>query len=149
MRKLLMTTASVALFASSSSYAATYIPITPPAGSISTIVFGINDSNVIAGAYTDSSGIEHGFFGPLNGKYTTVDYGNGQSGTEPRAIGNDGSITGFAAGGSFVIGEEFFRTKGGKIKTFTLNGAPLDGVAQGLNDSDVNMGDYYNLDGLR
>lgn len=147
-RKTLLGTTAAALFAASASHAAIYIPVTPPAGAVSATVFGINDNNEIAGSYTDSAGVEHGFFGPLNGKYSTFDYGKGQSGTEPRAISNDGSITGFAPGGAFAVGEEFFRSTGGKIKTFNINGSPFDGVAQGMNANDVNMGDYSNISGV-
>ena len=149
--KLLLATASFVLPAMSQGHAATYVPVALPSGAISAIAFGINDSNIVAGDYTDSAGVQHGFFGKPNGSnYKTFDYtGNGVLGTQPRAIANDGSIAGFALASGFSIGEEFFRTAGGRIKTFMFNGAPMDGVAQGMNDSDVNMGDYFDANGVR
>lgn len=130
--------------------AATYIPVPMVSGAVSQIVFGINDDNIITGSYLDSNSVEHGFFGPLDGSnYTTFDYFQDSTGTEPRAIGADGSISGFAPGGAFVIGEEFFRLPNGFIKTFKIDHQPLDGVAQGISNLDISMGDYYNSSGTR
>src|ERR1051326_2553602 len=136
MRNSLLATASVAGLAmfASGAQAATYIPVTLPAGASSGTVFGINDTNVIAGSFRDSAGVEHGFFGPLNGKYKTFDFGGSSTGTEPRAIGNDGSINGFATGSGFAIGEEFYRAPGGAIKVYQLNGQSLAGVAPKFQD---------------
>jgi probable HAF family extracellular repeat protein len=110
--------------------------------------FGINDDNIIAGSYTDSSGIQHGFYGPPDGsKYKTFDV-TGVSGTQPRAIRKDLSITGLALASGFVFGEEFYRSPTGKIKILkNANGDIMDGVAQGGNDADVYVGDYLDTDG--
>src|SRR4051794_13369801 len=71
MRKSLLSASAlvcVALLANSAAEAkntVTYIPVVPPAGAATTVAWGINDHNVIAGSFTDSSGVEHGFYGPL------------------------------------------------------------------------------------
>ena len=149
--KLLLATASFILPALAQGQAATYVPIALPNGATAITAFGINNSNIVAGDYTDSAGVQHGFYGPPDGSnYKTFDYkGNGVSGTQPRGISDDGAIAGFALASGFTIGEEFFRSPGGRIKTFTINGAPMDGVAQGMNIRDVNMGDYFDTSGNR
>jgi uncharacterized membrane protein len=142
--KLRLGAAGVALLATSQAYAATLVTVTPPAGAVATTVFGINDHGVIAGSYVDSAGVEHGFTGPLNGTYTTFDYGGTSIGTEPRALNDDGDITGFAGDPSFAVGAEFLRdAKKGTISTFEKDGIPLDGIAQGITrKKDTSTGDY-------
>jgi hypothetical protein len=130
--KILLGASGLVLAAVSLGHAATLVTVTPPDGAVATIVFGINKHNVIAGSYVDASGVEHGFFGPLNGTYTTFDYGGTSIGTEPRALNDDGDITGFAADPSFAVGTEFLREADGTVLTFAKDGAPLDGVAQGI-----------------
>ncbi|HEY3776468.1 MAG TPA: hypothetical protein VGL35_00255 [Rhizomicrobium sp.] len=144
---MLFGTALVALAAALQADAATLVPVTPPPGATQTIVFGINKHAVITGSYIDSNGVTHGFFGPLNGTYTTFDYGNGTTGTAARAIDDDGNITGFAEGPNYVVGVEFFREDDGTLKTIEKDGAPLDGVAQGIIKKDeTSTGDYVDPD---
>jgi probable HAF family extracellular repeat protein len=111
--------------------------------------FGINDSNIIAGGYTDSAGALHGFYGPPDGSnYKTFDMSDGSQ-PEARAIFNDGSITGLALASGFTFGEEFYRAPGGRIKLLkNAAGAVQDGVAQGGNDAGVYVGDYLDTDGV-
>lgn len=134
--------AGLTLLAASSALAGTLVPVTPFPGAATTIVFGINDDGVIAGSYRDSDGIEHGFFGPLNGTYTSFDYGGTSSGTEPRALNDDGAIVGFATDPNFAVGQEFLREADGTLKTFKKDGAPLDGIAQGIAKKEHSTGDY-------
>ena len=126
------------------SIAATIVPVTPPDGAVATIVFGINEHNVITGSFVDADGVEHGFFGPLNGTYTTFDFGGTSIGTEPRALDDDGDITGFAADPSFAVGNEFLRDgKSGTLSSITKGGVALDGVAQGImKKHGTSTGDY-------
>lgn len=125
------------------SHAATVVPVTPPPGAVQTIVFGINNRGVIAGSWIDSSNVTHGFFGPLNGTYTSFDYGGASTGTVPRALDDDGNIVGFAEGPNLYVGTEFLRQADGTIVTFEKNGASLDGVAQGVIKKGVeSTGDY-------
>jgi len=153
MRNLLLGASAlvgVALLANAAAEAApTYVPIAPPSGAVSVFPFGINDDNIITGSYTDSTGVQHGFYGPPDGSnYTTFDV-SGVNGTQPRAIRNDLSITGLALASGFVFGEEFYRSPTGKIKILkNAAGAIQDGVAQGGNDAGVYVGDYLDTDGV-
>jgi hypothetical protein len=155
MRKLLLSASALvgaALLANSAEAAkATYIPVVPPAGAVSTTVFSINDSNIIAGSYNDSAGVEHGFFGPLDGSnYTVIDLGGDVTGTEPRGIGNDGSITGLGKASGFTFGEEFFRGPAGNIVLIGTNTKIFDGVAQGFQAKGLNfVGDFIDAQGRR
>ena len=125
------------------SHAATVVPVTPPVGAVQTIVFGINDHDVITGSWIDSSNVTHGFVGPLNGTYTSFDYGGTSTGTAPRALDNLGNIVGFAEGPNLFVGTEFLRQTDGTIVTIEKNGVPLDGVAQGIIRKGVeSTGDY-------
>ena len=73
------TLVGVALLANTAAQAAaTYVPIAFPSGAVTVLPFGINDNNIIAGGYTDSSNILHGFYGPPDGSdYTTFDMSDG------------------------------------------------------------------------
>jgi probable HAF family extracellular repeat protein len=139
----------VVLLANSAADAATYVPIAFPSGALTVLPFGINDNNIIAGGYTDSSGVLHGFFGPPDGSnYTTFDFTDGGQ-PEARAIRNDGSITGLALISGFAFGEEYYRSPTGKIKLLKNPlGNIQDGVAQGGNDNGVYVGDYLDTDGV-
>lgn len=79
----------------------TLIPVPQVRGSVGTQVFGINDNNVVVGSYFTSDNVEHGFFGTLDGQYTTFDIGSGLN-TEPRGINNTGVVMGitYPSGGS-------------------------------------------------
>jgi uncharacterized membrane protein len=141
--KTLLGASALALAAVSQAHAATLVTVTPPAGALATTVFGINKHNVIAGSYVDASGVEHGFIGPLNGTYTTFDYGGTSIGTEPRGLNDDGDIAGFAADPAFAVGEEFLRQSDGTVLTFAKDGTPLDGIAQGIIKKQASSaGDY-------
>lgn len=150
LRTILLGFAGLALPVLTSADAATLVPVTPPAGAASAIVFGINHHNVIAGEYVDASGVEHGFTGPLNGSYTIIDVG-GATATEPRALDDVGDINGFAQVSGFSIGEEFLRQADGTILSIEKNGTALDGLAQGINRfRTTSTGDYVDPDsGIR
>lgn len=123
--------------------AATLIPVVAVPGAVRTNVFGINDHNVVVGDYTDSDGIEHGFFGPLDGSgYTTFDYGSSALGTEARGIDKAGNIAGFAPDESGAIGPEFLRLANGTFVAIEKDGVQLEGIAQGLGRHIESVGDY-------
>lgn len=144
---MLVATAMISVATASPAGAATLVPVTPPPGATQTIVFGINKHAEIAGSYIDANGVTHGFFGPLNGTYTTFDYGQGTTGTALRSIDDDGNITGFGEGPNYVVGVEFFREDDGTVTTIEKDGAPLDGVAQGIIKKDeTSTGDYVDPD---
>jgi len=142
--KILLGASVFALAAAFQANAATLVTVTPPHRPAATTVFGINDHGVIAGSYVDANGVEHGFFGPLNGTYTTFDLGGTATGTEPRALNDDGDITGFGADPSFTVGTEFLRdSKKGTISIFMKDGVAMDGIAQGIiKKKDMSTGDY-------
>jgi len=142
--KFFLGTSALALAVMTQAQAATIVTVTPPDGATATTVFGINDHGVIAGSYVDANGVEHGFFGPLNGAYTTFDLGGTTTSTEPRALNDDGDITGFGADPSFTVGTEFLRdAKKGTISIFEKDGVPMDGIAQGIiKKKDMSTGDY-------
>ena len=131
---------TVCLF--SSATAGTLIPIPPFPGSTTTVIRGINDSDVITGTYTSQDGQTHGFVGTLDGNYTSFDHPNG--GTIPDAISNDGYITGGSdySDACPIQGCEFLRTPGGSINTITRKGAALDGVVQGIIGHTKFVGQY-------
>ncbi|HVU20459.1 MAG TPA: hypothetical protein VHE09_06975 [Rhizomicrobium sp.] len=147
MRKILLTLSSTVLMTAAAQAAATYVPIAFPSGAVTVLPFGINDENIVAGGYTDSNGVLHGFYGPPDGSnYTTFDLDDGTT-PEARAIFNDGSITGLSLGG-FVFGEEYYRSPTGKVKILKdANGNVQDGVVQGGNDNGLYVGDYLDTDG--
>jgi len=152
MRKSLLAASalvSVGLLASSATQAASYITIAPPPGAATYNAFSINDNNIVAGSFTDSGGIQHGYYGPPDGsKYKTFDLKN-VTGTQPRFIFNDKSITGLALASGFSFGEEFYRSPTGDITIMKKKKLTFDGVAQGGNDSGIYVGDYVNSDGIR
>jgi len=152
MRNLLIGASALvgaALLASTAAQAkgATYVQIAPPSGAVTVLPFGINDSNIVAGGYTDADGVLHGFYGPPDGSnYTTFDMTDGST-PEARGIRNDGSITGLALGNGFTFGEEFYRSPTGKIKLLKdPSGNVMDGVAQGGNDRGIYVGDHLDTD---
>lgn len=116
--------------------AAVLIPVVPVPNSSATTVYGINDSNTIAGSFIgQNDGIEHAFLGTLAGAYTTFDAGSG--GTEARAINNNGFIAGFSNSQSGVTSDQpiFERRPNGNLENVTANGQQLFGRAQGINNS--------------
>jgi hypothetical protein len=116
--------------------AAVLIPVISVPNSSVTTVFGINDSNTIAGSFIgQDDGIEHAFFGSLDGTYSTFDAGSG--GTEARAINNNGYITGFSNSQNGTTADQpiFERRPNGNVKNVTVNGQPLFGRAQGINNA--------------
>src|SRR3569833_565403 len=123
----------IAVAVCSKANAAVYVPVIPVAGaqSGSTVVLGINDNNIIAGSYLTSDGVRHGFFGTLDGNYTTFDAG--VTSTDARGIGNDGSITGDADDAQGNI-YPFERLPNGTVKAITFHGQMFtSGLAQGFN----------------
>lgn len=116
--------------------AAVLIPVPAAPNSTITTAFAINDSYVIAGSYVGANdGIEHSFFGTLDGNYTSFDVGTG--GSEARGINNRGTITGFSNSQNGNTADEpaFERKPGGKILDIMISGQQLFGNPQGINNS--------------
>ncbi len=112
--------------------AGTLIPVVPVPQSVETDVRGINDQNIIVGTYYTSDYVAHGFFGTLNGQYTTFDYGGGSTATNAFEINDTGYVTGWAKVPGFQYGHEFIRNPNGTFVTVSRNGAPVDGFMNGV-----------------
>lgn len=155
MRKYLMASAGltgIMVAACCGAQAATFIPVPLAPGAATQTAFAINNSNIVGGAFKDSAGVEHGFFGPLDGSnYTVFDSPiKAGTGTEPRYIGDKGTMNGFVARSGYTIGQEFFRHPNGHFQNFkTGPHSPMDGVVQGININNFSVGDYFNSDGIR
>src|SRR5437762_5911441 len=147
---MMISAAAIALAAGSSAMAkGTLIPIVPVPNSASTNVFGINDSDIITGSWLDTSGVEHGYVGPLSGsKYKTFDDPNSPSpGTQPRSINNNGYITGYSnsQNGSTSGDIPFERDPKGNITEIARNGNLLNYLVQGINNNNnAFAGGYVN-----
>lgn len=134
--RIALATAALATVASAAS-AGTWVAVTPVSGSSQTSSFGITDTNIVAGDYTDAQGALHGFVGPIDGSnYKSFDDSGGS--TQPRAISEKGWITGFDT----VTTATWERSPGGTLKAVTRKGTALDGVAQGLNKAGQFGADY-------
>jgi len=151
MRKILLASAAIlgvaAVAATPAAAKGKFVQIVPVSGSTSTNVFGINDSDIITGSWLDSSGVEHGYIGPVSGtSYTTFDDPNATTGTEPRAIDDASDVTGFgnSQGGSTTGDLPFERTSDGTLTEITKKGKPLNYLAQGINSKGVFAASYAN-----
>jgi hypothetical protein len=129
-----------------SAHAAVLVPITPVANSSATQAFGINDSNVVAGSYMgNSDGIEHGFFGTIDGHYASFDAGAG--GTRANSINNKGFIVGYSNSqdGETDTQPIFERKLNGKIVVIARGGVQIFGVANGISNAKNEIaGGYWN-----
>jgi hypothetical protein len=155
---LLSAVAGLLMLSAQSLCAATLVPVPPVPDSVETDALGINDNNVVIGAYVTSDGLEHAFFGTLDGNYTTFDAGD--NGTEARGINDDGVITGFfnSSAGNLCKFVPFERDPGGTIVNVTKDGRLLKGQVQQINkagtfvgnscDSAGNYLGYYGADGI-
>jgi len=125
----------------SSAAAATLVPVPNVPNSKITSTFAINDNNLVAGSFIDKDGLEHAFFGGLDGSYTTFDGGPG--GTEARGINNAGYISGFSNSQSGVTSDQemFIRKPSGKL----LAVAGYSGRAQGINNTNHFAGTFWDF----
>lgn len=138
MRISLLNTVAAAslLMAASPALAGTFVPVSLP-NSQSTTLFGINDSNMISGQYTDASGVVHGFISDFAGsKITNIDDPDGDP--QARGMNDKNTVTGFDAG-AFAPWE--FSSKG-KLTAITKSGTDLDQLVQGITKAGVFTGDY-------
>lgn len=115
-----------------SAHAAVLVPVPDAPNSTVTTVFGINDLYLISGSYVGKDdGIEHAFFGTLDGNYTSFDAGDG--GSEARAINNNGRIVGFSNSQNGTTSDQpiFERMPNGKLLVLDN----VFGRAQGLDNA--------------
>ncbi|MBV9991739.1 MAG: hypothetical protein JOZ72_10635 [Alphaproteobacteria bacterium] len=127
------------------------VPVTPFPNASTTSVFGIaDDNNTIAGSYVDQDGISHGFYGTLDGNYTSFDYPDGPD-TQARAIDGGGMIiTGFSniAGAHCELVPWEYGLEKGKIKRVSRDGVGINGIVQGINKVGAFAGDYCDGEGV-
>src|SRR6266480_2061469 len=115
----------------------------------------INPNGAIAGYYTDSSDVSHGFLRDKNGAITTFDVpgaGTGAGeGTFSYAISPTGAITGFYFDGADVS-HGFLRDENGVITTFDVPGSGTDAFegtyGGGFTPNGTIMGNYFTPDTL-
>ena len=115
----------------------------------------INPNGAIAGYYTDSSDVSHGFLRHKNGGITTFDVpgaGTGAGeGTFSYAISPTGEITGFYFDG-FDVSHGFLRDENGVITTFDVPGSGTDAFegtyGGGFTPNGTIMGNYFSPDTL-
>lgn len=145
MAQVLLAGALLPLAATIPARSAVLIPVPSAPNSTVTTAFALNDSDVVAGSYIGASdGIEHAFYGTLDGNYTSFDAGSG--GSEARGISNDGTITGLSnsQNGTSATEPIFERDPAGNVTNVTMSGAQLFGLAQGINGRDKFAGYYWN-----
>lgn len=124
---------------------ATLVPVPSVPNSTLTTAFALNDDYVVAGSFIGANdGLEHGFFGTLDGNYTTFDAGTG--GSEARGISNDGTIVGISNSQNGQTSNEpiYERRPDGTFLNVTMAGQQLFGLAQGINGLDKFAGYYWN-----
>ena len=146
---LLAAAAFVALSAAGMAQAGTLTAIASyadPSGG-TTSVIGINNSGWMTGNILATDFTSQGFTRGAAGTYTLFSIGTAGSSTYGRAISETNVVSGFATnpGGGLNTDTEFQRTNGGVVTTLTNpnTGNPLHGIAQGVNASGVQVGDYY------
>jgi hypothetical protein len=87
-----------------------HFPIDPP-GSVTTVLFGLNDRNWVVGRYADAAGATHGlFFVPPN-NFFTFDY-PGSTFTSLNGISDKGTIVGRFVDASGIAHGFIARVKG-------------------------------------
>ncbi|HEX4860719.1 MAG TPA: hypothetical protein VFV07_05745 [Rhizomicrobium sp.] len=130
----------------SAATAGVLVPVPSFPGSIASFVYGINNNNVVAGRYKDADGVDHGFFGTLDGNYTSFDFPGGSSFVT--SINDAGDITGYAEASDPncpLIGCEYIRKADGTMVEITKHGTPVDGQAEQIVKNRF-VGEYWFLD---
>ena len=146
---LLGLSAAVLMCGSAQARKAQLIPIVPFPGATTTYAFGItDDAGTIAGSYIDSGGVTHGFYGTIDGSYTSFDL-SGQPSTQARAISGDGKfITGFSNIADVHCNFPEWEMKIGSAARQIKKGRKLlFGEAQGFNKNHEFAGDYCDTGG--
>lgn len=142
---VLLAATAVAAISTSAGAAGTWVAVTNVTGSTSTSAFGMTDKNIVAGDYVDASGNTHGFVGPIDGSaYVTFDDSASGASTQPRAIGENGSITGFDT----LTTASWERDSKGNLTPIMKGKTALNGVAQGINTKGLFGADYINTKGI-
>jgi len=116
---------------------------------------GLNQLGVIAGIYSDSNSVNHGFLRSPDGKFTTFDVpgagtdsyqGTGCFSDCPVSLNDYGAITGIYIDADFVF-HGYLRSPGGKFVTVDPVGS-IYTFPDGINDSGSITGYYIDGDGV-
>jgi probable HAF family extracellular repeat protein len=116
-------------------------------GSTETIAFGVAKDQTVTGFWVDSSGISNGFVGPANGSNYVTFNDDGTGGTQPRGINKKGFVTGIdnVQSGNPALYVPYERAPDGTITDITMDGTPLNYLAQGINKKGVFTGSYFDM----
>jgi hypothetical protein len=123
-------------------------PVPSFPGATQTFAYGINNHNVVAGRYVDSEGVQHGFFGTLDGNYTSFDFPGGGN-SFVTSINDDGDITGESevlTADCPIFGCEYMRRSNGHMVEIKKKRAPLDGQAEQIIQNEKFVGEYWFVD---
>ncbi|MGB2663201.1 MAG: hypothetical protein WAK48_04300 [Candidatus Acidiferrum sp.] len=114
-----------------------------PPGAISSTASTVNPSGAVVGAYTDSSGVGHGYL-LNNGEYTTIDF---PGATSTFAGGNNpaGDIAG-EYNDTSGVGHSFLLSKG-EFTSFDPPGTVGFSDASGINPGGIIVGIYFDSAG--
>src|SRR5438045_661055 len=116
-------------------------------GATSTEGNGINNSNVIAGSFTDSSGANHGYI-LQNGHFTTVDFPNAAV-TSVLGINDHGDVVGvYQLVDNTHPAHGFVRHANGTFASIDDPKASFGTAAAGINASGEIVGSYDNATGF-
>jgi hypothetical protein len=116
---------------------------------------GFNQWGAIAGTYTDSNNVHHGFLRSPNGKFTTFDAPGAGTGSYegtgcfsdcPTGLNDSGAIMGIYIDSNFVY-HGYLRTPDGKILTVDPSGS-LFTWSSGMNDLGAITGYYGDSNGV-
>ena len=91
-------------------------------GSSSTQISAANGNGDVAGTFTTTDGLIHGFYRTSSGVVTLFDATNNETVLNVSAVNNSGVITGFAYGSS-AGGHAFVRDASGNITSFNVAGS--------------------------
>jgi hypothetical protein len=118
-----------------------------PAGSLNTLVTGINSKNIIVGEYYDSANVLHGFLRKSDGTIISpIDVPN-SIGTVINNIDSSGASVGvYVDSGSIAHG--FVRSLGGTFTTFSVSGASGGTFPGSNNNAGSATGNWIDSNGV-
>jgi hypothetical protein len=130
-------TATATILLSQTAQAATLIPIPLYPNSFQTTVTGINNNNVFTGGYTLPGKSQLGFFGTIDGDYTSFDVPGNNNEVEGRGINTSNEIVGYFIDSiGDILGFERFAD--GSTKKIKLSKQPSDySSSSGINSKGV------------
>jgi hypothetical protein len=130
-----------------------FISVCYPSAVWGTAPVGINNNGQITGYYTDANLVSHGFWGPINGPFTSFDDPSAgtdiYSGTLPYGINDGGEISGYYSIEEGVFQYGFVRSADGVTFT-TINYPNTVGqtYVQGINNKGQITGSYFGNGGF-